>query len=289
MMRIIRAAAEKGSGMPESLTEREREVQDARAKLTADLTILRSPTTLTAFTDRLKQEAFAVKDSAVQQAKDAVQTSFEGLVDGLKAKAAANPAAVLTIGAGIAWQLIRNPPISTALVGAGLFSLWRTRALGPAGQQDRDYLGQGKQQFKKQMAEFGSEAAGVAADVGQALSEKAGQLYDNAKAKMHDWSQDATEATLAAGSTAKAQTDGLAASALRTFHDALDQVEGAATRTTLAAATVGKQTVSSVSTTAESACEMVPASRDSLLLSLAGAAVAAAVGIALQKRMAARQ
>jgi hypothetical protein len=274
--------------MAQSLIEREREVQDARAKLAADLTILRSPEALTAFTDSVKHEAFAAKDVAIQRAKDAAQTSFEGLIDDLKAKAAANPAAVLIIGAGIAWRLIRNPPISTAVVGAGLFSLWRTKTVGPARQDNRDYLEQGKQQFKKQMEEFGSEAASVASNVGQALSEKTGRLYDTAKEKLQGWSHDATDATIAAASSARTHTDGLAASAVRTFHDALDQVEGAATRTSDAVARVGGTTVSSLSNMAGSAREVAPTQRDSLLLGVAGAAVAAAVGIALQKRIAAK-
>ena len=272
--------------MTESLPQCEREVEGARAKLTADLTVLRSPATLTGFTDGLKQEAFAAKNSVIQHAKDAVQTSLEGLVDDLKAKAAANPAAALTIGAGIAWQLIRNPPIATALIGAGLFSLWRTQTFGPARRVNRDYLDQGKQRFKQQMTEFGVEAAGVATDIGQALSEKTGQLYDTAKEKVQDWSHNAAESADVAGSTVKAQTEGLAASARRTFHDALDQVQGVAIRATDTASTATRETMFSVRNTAASAAEMTSASRDTLLLGVAGVAVAAAVGIALQKRIA---
>jgi hypothetical protein len=270
--------------MKESLAQCEREVESARAKLKADLRTLASPETLTAFTDGLKQEAVATKDSLVQQAREAVQTSVEGLVEELKAKAAANPAAALIIGAGVAWQLIRNPPISTALIGAGLWSLWRTKNFAAPGQDNRGYLEQGERRLKQQMTEFRHEAASVAADVGQALSERTGQLYDAANEKIKNLSHEASEAAVVAGSAVKARTDGLAASAVRTFHDALDQVGGAASGASDAAASAGRDTVLSLKSTAASARDMA-APRDSLLLGVAGIAVAAAVGIALQKRI----
>ena len=73
-----------------SLLEREREVERSRAKLTQDLAVLCSPDTFASFTDDLKQEALNTKDA------------FWGE---LKARAAANPAAVIAIGAGFAGAL----------------------------------------------------------------------------------------------------------------------------------------------------------------------------------------
>jgi hypothetical protein len=274
--------------MTESLAQCEHEVQGARAKLTADLTTLRSPATLTAFTDGLKHEAFAAKDSVVQHAKNALQAGLEGLADELKAKAAANPAAALTIGAGIAWQLIRNPPIATALIGAGLFSLWRTQTSWTGRRSNSAYLDQGKHRLKEQMNEVGSKAVGVATNVGEALSEKTAHLYDAARETMHDWSNDAAGTAAVAASALKAGADGLAASAHRTFHDALDQVEGSITRPASTAKTAVSETSLSAHDTTRSPRAMIPASRDTLLLGIAGAAVAAAVGIAFQKRISGR-
>ena len=89
----------------------EREVEIARSRLKSDLSVLSSPRTYAAFKEDLKSEA---------------NSTVYNLVDGLKARAAANPAAALAIGAGIAWRVIERPPIAAALIGAGLFSLFRT-------------------------------------------------------------------------------------------------------------------------------------------------------------------
>ena len=69
-----------------SLRAREREVERARAKLTEDLAILCSPGIVTDVTDSLKQQALEGRDRLWQK---------------LKAQAAANPAAVMAIAAGL--------------------------------------------------------------------------------------------------------------------------------------------------------------------------------------------
>src|SRR3569623_3837337 len=170
--------------MTDSVALCEHEVQGARAKLTADLAVLRSPANLAAFTDGLKQEAVAAKDSVIQRTKEIVQTTIEEVVTNLKAKASANPAAALTIGAGVAWQIVRNPPIVTALIGVGLYSLLRTPAPESVARGNLDYLDYGKQRFKEQVASFGLEAARVAAETGEALSEKRDEFYDTVKEKV---------------------------------------------------------------------------------------------------------
>src|SRR5687767_10900425 len=114
-----------------SLHQIEREVEAARAKLAGDLATLRSPATYSEFTSDLKSEALEMKDALVDKAKSSVQSTFENFVDDMKARAAANPAATLAIGAGVAWRLIQHPPIATALIGAGLYSLFRTAPLQP--------------------------------------------------------------------------------------------------------------------------------------------------------------
>ena len=88
-----------------------------------------------------------MKDALVDKAKSGVQSTIDTFVEDLKARAAANPAAALAIGAGIAWRLIQRPPIATALIGAGLYSLFRTTPThgthGSARTTD-EYLAQAK-------------------------------------------------------------------------------------------------------------------------------------------------
>ena len=91
-----------------SLLQQEREAERSRTKLTQDLAVLCSPETFVAFTNDLKKEAFETRDAFWEK---------------LKARAASNPAAVIAIGAGLAWRIIQHPPIASALIGVGLFTL----------------------------------------------------------------------------------------------------------------------------------------------------------------------
>ena len=104
----------------------ERDVEQARARFAGDLARLRSPATLSNFQDDLWARASETKDDLVEKAKEAATDGVQRLVSDLKEKAAANPAAALAIGAGLAWRLVHRPPIASLLVGIGLFSLWRT-------------------------------------------------------------------------------------------------------------------------------------------------------------------
>jgi len=131
-----------------SLQAHEHDVERARAKLAGSLATLRNPATLSAFTADLKHEALATKDSLVGQAKSAAQSTLNGFVEDLKAKAAANPAAVVAIGAGLAWRFLRHPPITSALVGMGLYSLWHTNAVRAAGGYQPYYLQEGKDRLR---------------------------------------------------------------------------------------------------------------------------------------------
>jgi hypothetical protein len=278
-------AAKKELTMTDSVALCEQEVQGARAKLMADLAALRSPANLAEFTDGLKQEAVAAKDSVIERTKETVQTTIEEVVADLKAKASANPAAALAIGAGIAWQLVRHPPIVSALVGVGLYSLLRTPSPEPVARGNADYVDYGKQRLKEQVTDFGLEAVGVAAEAGKALTEKSAELYDGAKEKFRNLTRNAAESATAAGSEAKGRTEGLADSAHRTFHNAVDQVEGIVTHSTEAAPATLRTSAYTAGDRAASLVETASASRDSLLLGLAGVAVATAVGVAIQKRI----
>ena len=108
------------------LIQLERDVEVARARFAEDLGRLRDPSTFSALKHDLLEEARQAKDDVVAKAKEAAKEGAEDLLGQLKEKAAANPAAALAIGAGLAWRIIHKPPIASLLVGIGLVSLWRT-------------------------------------------------------------------------------------------------------------------------------------------------------------------
>jgi hypothetical protein len=245
-----------------SLRDHERDVEHARAKLAGDLAVLRSPETLSAFTNDLQHEA-----------KSAAQSTVSGLFEDLKAKAAANPIAALAIGAGLAWRLIHNPPIASALVGVGLFSLWRTNAPHPPSAVQPDYLKQGKQRLKEQGGELLSNATEV---VGEIVSTKAADLTDAAKDKAAQWANHVGEVVGEVGSRVQADIERATGAVRRAKHDLRDQLHSASTNAYSKAddlASAGKNAL-----TDEEA-------RNKLLLGVAGVAVAAALGIACQKRV----
>jgi len=170
-----------------SLRNYEGDVEMARAKLKASLAELRSPETISAFADDVKKEAFDAKDALIEQAKSAAQSKVTELVDELKARAAANPAGVLAIGAGLAWHFLRHPPVTSALVGLGVFSLWQTNAPRPAGQYRPDYLALGKQRLKEQANEALSKAKDIAHQGQDAVSAKAAELTRSASGRVGEW------------------------------------------------------------------------------------------------------
>src|SRR5690606_3520961 len=103
----------------------------------ADLDVLRSPGTYSEVTDNLKAAAYETKDELIAAARSRTTSAVEEAIDNIKARAAANPAAVLLIGAGVAWHLLRRPPVVAALVGGGLYGLMRTQPLGYGHMDDR--------------------------------------------------------------------------------------------------------------------------------------------------------
>jgi hypothetical protein len=252
-----------------SLQNHEREVEHARAKLAGDLAILRSPETFSAFTNDLQHEA-----------KSAAQSTLNGLLEDFKAKAAANPAAALAIGAGVAWRLIHNPPIASALVGVGLFSLWRTNARRPPNGVQPDYLERGKQRLKEQGGELLSKATDVAADVQEIVSIKAADLTEAAKDKAVQWASNVGNAVEDVGSRVQADVQRVAGAAHRARHDLRDRLQGAS-RNAYSTADDLFHYAASAGTNARGDEE----TRNKLLLGVAGVAVAAALGIACQKRI----
>ena len=235
----------------------ERDVEQARARFAGDLARLRSPATLSNFQDDLWARASETKDDLVEKAKEAATDGVQRLVSDLKEKAAANPAAALAIGAGLAWRLVHRPPIASLLVGIGLFSLWRTTPSEGEGPVPRaaDLAGQ----VKETLQEWSAGATENLTQIADKASAAAEETYASARDTV---SKVKTHVTVAA--------DQAAGSVQETMTHIRDQASAASAKTSAA--------VRAITPNAEA--------RDNLLLGAAALAVAAAVGIAYQRRSA---
>jgi hypothetical protein len=183
-----------------SIDELERDVEQARARVAADLALLRAPETFEAARSGVYDAANGYKD----QMRDRVSGYTQDMVDTLKAKAAANPLAVAAIGAGVAWKLYRHPPVTSLLVGLGVASLMRTdpdddsmhprRLMENATQRAMDF----KERASAQVAELAQDATG-------AMDEKLHQWTDAAERAYEHAAERVTAMT--GGSDASAQPD----------------------------------------------------------------------------------
>jgi hypothetical protein len=236
----------------------ERDVEQARARFAGDLARLRSPATLSSFQDDLWARASETKDDLVEKAKEAATDGVQRLVSDLKDTAAANPAAALAIGAGLAWRLVHRPPIASLLVGIGLFSLWRTSP-PPEGEGLLPRAAELAGQVKETVQEWLSGAAENLTQTAEKASAAAGEIYGSVR--------DAASMVKANVTVAADQTVG---SVRETMTEIRDQ-----------ASTVGAKTSAAFRAIAPN-----EDARDNLLLGAAALAVAAAVGIAYQRRSA---
>jgi gas vesicle protein len=241
----------------------ERDVEQARARFADDLARLRSPANFA----RLKQDLWAdvrdTKDEVVDKAKDAAQDGAQRLVAELKARATANPLATIAIGAGLAWRLVHRPPIATVLVGLGLIGLART---APSQRASHPYM------------ELIDEDP-ILQRRGGDLTSHVESLADAAKEKVQDWSAQAGDALReTAGEIAEK-----AASVAESASDALLGARHAARET---AAEIADKAGSVATRVSQTVRDAVPDrdDRDTYLLAAAAVAVAAAVGIAYQRR-----
>jgi gas vesicle protein len=218
----------------------EREVELTRARFANDLARLRSPHNIAEFKEDLWAHARETKD---------------GIVADLKARAAANPAAVAALTAGVAWRLFHRPPVATLLVGLGLVGLLRTSPSQADYATAEDFFDRDH------------------------WASRASAFADAAKQKVQDWSAEAGEATR----EAKTQMAETAASVAERSSDALrdagDAVRDRVTRLADDAASVSDRASARVR-----AAMPDRVGRDNYLLGAAALAVAAAVGIAFQRQ-----
>jgi hypothetical protein len=303
-----------------SLHQLERDVEAARAKLAGDLSTLRSPATYSEFSSELKYEALDMKDALVDKAKSSVQSTIHTFVEDLKARAAANPAAALAIGAGIAWRLIQRPPIATALIGAGLYSLFRTTPTHGNARTTDEYLAQAKDRLAEQASALAETVKDSASAIGEAAAEKATEIATGVKERalamgeaatekatelaagvkqsalsMGEAAQEkATELTGAARSQAQHWSEEVRSPIRQAAGNASSRLGGDASRTLEAmrresmmperasfrATAISDEWMRPIQETAES-----QEARDKFLLGAAGVAVVAALGIAYQRRL----
>jgi hypothetical protein len=230
------------------LVEHERAVEQSRIKLSQDLAVLCSSETRAAITEDIKQQAFDLKDVFWEK---------------LKVRAASNPAAVMAIGAGLIWRFLRDPPITSALVGVGLLSLWKTqpRTGYDAAGRRLGYLEQSREILKEQAGKAVSIAVDQAKKTTDAAAAKGSEAWQEAQETMREWSGGISTAVEEATSQLKTSAQDLMA-------DVRDTQRG-----------FGNQAAHSTSKKIQD-----PEIRNALLLGVAGAAIATAVGIACQKR-----
>jgi hypothetical protein len=236
----------------------ERDVEQARARFANDLARLRSPVNLARFKDDLWAEARETKDELVEKTKEAAKDGVQRVLTQLTERAAANPAAALAIGAGLAWRLFHRPPIATLLVGMGLVGLLRT---SPSQRSAQPYMGLHDEDPKPRDRNDASLAA----------------FADAAKERVQDWSAQTGEAVRQTGTQIADKTASMADRASAMLHEAGDAARDTMTQLADKAASIAAS---------HRLRDRLPDQddRDSYLLGAAALAVAAAVGIAVQRR-----
>jgi hypothetical protein len=175
----------------------EGEVRDARRRLKSDLEILRAPETFSSFKEEVLGEARQSRDDIVANVKEAATDRVERFIAEIKERAAANPVAVGAIAAGVAWRVLRNPPITTMLVGYGLISLWRTQPGQSAPGAKTVYRAADMAlEAKEQVEQWGSEA-------GDAIARATDVVVPAVTETVQRWSADAGEAFSQASTSAQ--------------------------------------------------------------------------------------
>jgi hypothetical protein len=242
----------------------ERDVEAARARFADDLARLRSPANLARFKDDLWAEARETKDELLGKGKQAAKDAAQRLLTELKERAAANPASALAIGAGLAWRLFNRPPIATALVGIGLYGLLRTT---PSLRSSRPYMGVYDEDPRPEYRDDSSVAAQTA------------KLGEVAKRKVEEWSTQAGETARQAATQIVDKAASVTDQATDALRDAVDAARDTATE-------IADTTASVAERASERLHDAMPSrdDRDTYLLGAAALAVAAALGIAYQRK-----
>lgn len=265
--------------MTDDLDRLERDIRTTRARLAANLSVLTSTATLDELKSTVKTEAVGVSDDMIDRAKTSGMTMLRKGFDDLKDKAMENPAAVAAIGAGIGWKLWKNPPVASALVGYGLFSLFRGSANDPVQNAVRDARGHiedtasaALKSARRTVHDIRDQASAVADDV----RDKASSLLSDAQERAASATGDITDAASAFADDARATVSSIAGEAKAMGQDARELGEQAWSQSTRS----GQEMLDDI---AERTRPMRSDPQSQILLSLAGVAVAAAVGVAISR------
>jgi hypothetical protein len=228
------------------LNRLETEVEAARARLTADLDRLRAPATFSSFKSELAAEVQHTKDEWIEKTKDTVNERATQVLDDLKARAAANPLATAAIGAGLLWHFLRHPPITTILVGLGVYGLMRTdpnepdvmtpalsraqeiaastteKAIGLVddAREIVDRTSDVARSLGQRAANVAGSLASAGAEVAESVASKGAEIGRSAEENLETWTDQKREAGADALSYLKARTGSLA----RTTHTAINRV-----------------------------------------------------------------
>lgn len=268
----------------------ERDVVEARARLSADLARLASPQVFSGFKADVSRDFDRLKQQAIDTTKEAARERAQDIVEMVTDRIVANPAAAAAIGAGLAWRLFRHPPISTALIGVGLYELLRGNGNGSAtDHRTRRY----------RVRTPGKDGGGID------WRSKAEVLADNARGQLADAADFVSGHVSEAAGVVGHKVGDAAAVASAAISDTAAAAQGAiGGATQAAAARVGEMATDatvrarrSLSNGGEAAAEWTksgrrkvsrfiqdPDPRDTVLLGAAAVAIVAAIGLAAQRR-----
>jgi hypothetical protein len=153
------------------------------------------------------------------------------------------------------------------LIGLGLFSLWKTqpRTAYDATGRRLDYTEQSKEVLKEQAGQAFSAAADIAGKAQEAAAAKGSEVWEGAKEKMREVQGVVGGSVADTTSKLKSSGEALLNDIRAKQHDVRDEIHEVAT----------------------AAMDKVrdDDTRNALLLGVAGVAIAAALGIACQKRI----
>jgi hypothetical protein len=265
--------------MSEDLDAIERDIRTTRARLAANLSVLTSPITIDELKATVKAEALEASDDLMDRAKVSGMSMLRKGLDDLKDKAMENPAAVAAIGAGIGWKLWKNPPVASALVGYGLFSLFRGSANDPVQNAVREARGRIEettsavfQTATETAHDIRDKTVAIADDVQRKASAMLGDVQDRASAA----TMEVRETASALAGEASSTVSRLAGEAEAMGRDAKEIGQDAWARSQQS----GRLLYDDM---AERTRHLRTDPQSQILLSIAGVAVAAAVGVAVSR------
>jgi hypothetical protein len=276
--------------MSQELEALERDIRATRSRLAANLSVLTSTQAIDQLKSAVKTEAIETTDDLMERAKTSGIDMLRRGLDELKHKAMQNPAAVAALGAGIGWKFWKNPPVATALLGYGLFSLLR----GP----DRDPVQNAVRDASERLEGAAVDAFDAAAETARGVRDRAASAFEDARqtaTSLSDQARDKAASLLGDAKDTAAFAPDKAASPTAGSRQRATAIMTEARDTASSLASEGRETAQDMWARSKEAGqglidELSDRSRhirtdpqSQLMLGIAGVAVAAAVGIAVNR------